>query len=434
MQRYMRYIRYMVFTITAVLIVLIESCAADNSIPADEQELLMELRNEIIDDLENNLLPFWKNNSVDHDDPNKGFFGAISNEGTGIHYAKKGSVLFARYLWTYSAAYRVLGDDESLELAHRAYRYFTDHFIDHEFGGVYWELNHDGTVSDPEKITYGLSFAVYALSEYFRVTQDPESLDHAVQLYNMIEKHARDSEFGGYLEAFTREWEYIEGGGSVAAGQAKSMNTHLHILEAYTNLFRVWPDKNLKESIYDLADIFNNHIVDKSRYHQDLYFSSNWEVYGDYDSYGHDIEFSWLFYEAAEVLEDKEFIKEAGELAVKIASAQMEKGLNPDGAMIYERAGENEYVTNIDWWVQAEAVVGFLNAYDISGDMVFLEAAAGVWEYINKNMIDRQYGGWFPRVDERGNPAPGRVKANAWTGPYHNVRMGLEVYHRYMSF
>jgi len=422
--------RYALFILTAMLITGIAGCAASNEIHENEKKLLLDLRAEIVEDLKENLLPFWKKYSVDPEDPNRGFFGAITNDGTGIADAKKHNVLFTRYLWTFSAACRVLADEESNELAHRAYRYFLNHFVDHEFGGVYWELNHDGTVSDPGKITYGLSFAVYALSEYYRKTLIQESLDHAIKLYYLIEKHSGDREFGGYLEAFSREWKYDAEAG-LAAGQAKSMNTHLHLLEAYTNLYRAWQDKQLEESIYKLIEVFMKRIIDTGRYHQDLYFSRDWTVYGKYDSYGHDIEFSWLIVEAANVLGNQDLVNKIEELAVKIADVQLSVGMNPEGAMIYERVGEDQYRRNIDWWVQAEAVVGFLNAYEISGERRFLDAAAGVWDYIKENMVDRQHGGWFPSLDENGNPRPDRNKGDAWTCPYHNVRMGLEVYQRF---
>ncbi len=411
------------------LTVAIVSCDKGRGIDGDEKELLLRIRDEIAIDLTENLLPFWKKYSVDHDDPDEGFYGAIENDGTGVSDAKKHNVLFTRYLWTYSAAGRVLGDIEALKLADRAWSYLHRFFWDELDGGVYWELNADGSASDTDKVTYGQSFAIYAFSEYYRVTQNRESLDKAINIFRLLEEHAYDKEYGGYFEAFSSDWQFVEGKG-VAAGQTKSMNTHLHLLEAYTNLYRIWPDRELEESMRRLIRVFTDHIVDTSRYHQDLFFGRDWSVFGQYDSYGHDIEFTWLFYEAAEVIGDSEIISLAGEMAVKIAERQLEAGMNSDGAMIYEKEGEDLYRRNITWWVQAEAVVGFLNAFEISGERKFLYAAAGIWEYIKQHMIDYDHGGWHPDLDDDGNPVPERLKANAWTGPYHNVRMGLEVSRR----
>ncbi len=415
------------------VVLLIAGCSGKGKMPAEERNLLISLRDSVVLDMRENLLPFWATHSVDHSDPSNGFYGAIENDGTGIENAAKHIVLFTRYLWTWSAAWRVLEDPEYLELAHRAYDYLSGHFVDREHGGLFMELNADGTVSDSRKMTYGLSFAIYAFSEYYRATQNQESLQHAIDVYNLLEKHAFDSNYGGYLELFSADWQYLEGEGVVAQGRAKSMNTHLHLLEAYTNLYRVWPDGGLERRLINLVDIFDNHILNRETYHLELFFEADWTVSGRYDSYGHDIEFSWLLVEAAEVLGDSAILNEAKETAVRVARVQLEEGMNPGGAMIYEKTGDR-YRRNISWWVQAEAVVGFLNAWQISGDREFLEASYGVWEYISENMIDRQHGGWFPDLDEHGAPRPGRRKGDAWTCPYHNGRMGLEVLERLHNF
>lgn len=410
-------------------ITMVAGCKTQKETSQKDKEQLTQLRNEIVADLTTNLLPFWKQNSVDHNDPEKGFYGAIAYNGEGITGADKYNVLFARYLWTYAAAYRVLEDREALELAHRAYNYLLNQFWDDKNGGTFWTLNADGTVSDSTKMTYGQSFAIYAFSEYYRITENQESLDKAVKLFQLLEEHARDKESDGYFEAFNSEWQYLPGKG-IAMGQAKSMNTHLHILEAYTNLYRVWPDEKLKQRLYALIGIFQNNIYNKNTGHQELYFEPDWTVYGEYDSYGHDIEFSWLFDEAGKVLGDPQLLKDIQNSSVQIAKVQLEEGMNADGAMIYEKEGEDHYNRNISWWVQAEAVVGYLNAYELSGDTKFLDAAAGVWSYIKNNMIDKELGGWHPSLDENGNPRQTKTKGDGWTCPYHNARMGFEVYER----
>ena len=416
-------------TILAACVTAFAGCSSPRQVPAEEQQLLVGLRNEITADLNQNLLPFWKQNSVDHDDPNEGFYGAIAYDGKGIAGASKHNVLFTRYLWTYAAAYRTLEDKEALQLAHRAYRYLNNYFVDSKNGGVFWMLNADGSVADSSKMTYGLSFAIYAFSEYYRVTENDKSLQHAIQIYRLLEEHAVDPDYGGYLESFTAGWEYMPGKG-MAEGQAKSMNTHLHLLEAYTNLYRVWPDEGLRNSLTRLIDIFWDHILNQETWHQELYFERDWTVHGRYDSYGHDIEFSWLFDEAGKVLGDKDVIRRIQEASVKIAEVQLLEGMNDDGAMIYEKIGDNRFRKHVSWWVQAEAVVGFLNAWELSGDKRFLEAAVGVWDYIKANMIDSEHGGWFPNLDENGNPRQNANKGDGWTCPYHNSRMGFEIFER----
>ncbi len=337
--------------------------------------------------------------------------------------------MFARYLWTYSKSYSVLGDEKYLQLANRAYNYLSNFFWDKENGGVYWILNANGTVQDSNKITYGQSFAIYAFSEYYKVTGNKESLQKAMKIYQLLEEHAYDPENGGYLEAFTADWQFVPDLGLAEKG-TKSMNTHLHLLEAFTNLYKVDPNDEVKKKIYEMIDIFNNHILNKETYHQELFFNKDWSVVGRYDSYGHDIEFSWLFREAAEALGDEELIKQIEETAVKIAAVQLSEGMNSEGAMIYEKAGEDHFNRKISWWVQAEAVVGYVNAYEISHDRKFLDAAVGVWNYIKEHMIDKEYGGWYPMLDENGNHDPNGIKGDGWTCPYHNSRMGFEIYRR----
>jgi cellobiose epimerase len=404
-------------------------CESQQQIPQEEKAQLIQLRDEIVADLTGNLLPFWKQYSVDPNDPKEGFYGAIAYNGEGISGAEKSNVLFARYLWTYSAASRVLNDEESLKLAHRAYNYLNNYFWDAKNGGVFWALNADGSVSDSTKMTYGQAFAIYAFSEYYRISENQESRDKAIEIYRLLEENANDNDYGGYLEAFTAGWEYVPGIG-MAMGRSKSMNTHLHVLEAYTNLYRIWPDEELKEKLHLLIDIFRNHILNRNTGHQELYFERDWTVFGRYDSYGHDIEFSWLYDEAGKVLENPELLESIQEASVQIAKIQLEEGMNDSGAMIYEKEGEDHYNRNISWWVQAEAVVGFLNAYQLSGDKKYLDAATGVWNYIRENMVDETHGGWHPNLDENGNPKPKGVKGNSWTCPYHNARMGFEVYER----
>ena len=382
------------------------------------------LYQEITDDLEGNILPFWKKQAAD---PAGGFYGALAYDGSPVANADKGCVLNARILWTFSAAARLPGDDGSLRLANRAQRYFIDHFIDPEQGGAYWSLLGDGTPKDTDKQTYGIAFAIYGLSEHFRATQNRESLDQAIGLYRCLEDHAFDPEYGGYIESFTRDWQKPERYGYDGAGVAvKTMNTHIHVLEAYTNLYRAWKDEGLHRQLKALTEVLINRIYNPKTRHQMLFFSREWQSLEDIDSYGHDIETSWLLTEAAELLGDAELMSRTKKIAIDLVDTQMKEGMKPDGSLIYERHGDH-YRRDLSWWCQAESVNGLLNAWRISGDGKYLEAAVRTWEWIRNNMIDREYGEWYGSVSEDGKADVHGLKASLWRCPYHNSRMGLEM-------
>ncbi|MDR2801793.1 MAG: AGE family epimerase/isomerase, partial [Prevotellaceae bacterium] len=315
-------------------------------------------------ELENNILSFWLSRMQDNE--HGGFYGRIDGNGMLHPQANKGAVLNARILWTFSAAYRLLKKPEYKAAAQRAFDYITDHFIDTTFGGVYWELDYNGRPVNAKKQMYAQGFALYGFSEFYRATGNTKALELSKEFFYLIEKHC-DSEAGGYLEAYTREWNVIEDMrlSSKDANEKKTMNTHLHILEPYTNLCRVWNNPQLHEAQRKLIAIFTEKISNKSG-HLDLFFDEAWNVKSFGISYGHDIEASWLLWEAAAVLGDAKLLEQVTARSLKIANAAAE-GLQPDGSMIYERNGEH---TDNDrhWWVQAETVTGFLYAYKNSGN------------------------------------------------------------------
>lgn len=355
-----------------------------------------------------------------------GFYGRMDGQNQLHREANKGAVLNARILWTFAAVYRCLGDESYLQIATRAYNYMKDHFIDKTYGGVFWELDHKGNPVNTKKQVYAQGFALYGFSEYYRATGNDEALQLAKDFFQQIEKH-KDQRFGGYFEAFTREWNPIEDVrlSSKDSNEKKSMNTHLHILEPYTNLYRIWPDPQLEKAQRKLIAIFSEKILDKTTFHQNLFFSEDWQVKSTAISYGHDIEASWLLYEATEVLGDEDLRNKVATLALKIADAAAE-GILPAGSMIYEKEG-NHVDLERHWWVQAEAVVGYSYAYKVSGKEVYKRHAEKLWEYIKTSMIDREYGEWH-----WGRLPDGRInteedKAGFWKCPYHNGRMCLEM-------
>ena len=388
-------------------------------------------KQEVREVLENNILRFWIDRMQDNE--HGGFYGRIDNQNILHADADKGAILNARILWTFSAAYRVLGKSEYLKIATRAKRYFIDHFIDPEYGGVYWSLDYKGQPKDTKKQFYAIGFAIYGLSEYARAANDQEALEQAINLYRCVEEHALDKEYNGYIEAMTRNWQPIDDMrlSEYDANYPKSQNTHLHIIEPYANLYRVWPSKELEASLRNIIGIFTDRILNPETHHLDLFFEMDWKRgAGQLESYGHDIECSWLMHEAALVLGDQKVLNKV-EPIVQIVAKASEKGLNVDGSMIHEAnltAGTKD--DDLHWWVQAEAVVGFYNIYQHFHDEAALEKALRCWQYIKENLIDYQHGEWYWSRHRDGSLNTVDDKAGFWKCPYHNGRMCLEIIER----
>ena len=383
------------------------------------------------DVLTGNILPFWINNMVDRE--NGGFYGRIDGHGNLHAEAEKGGILNGRILWTFSAAYRVLGKPEYLEMATRAKDYIIAHFIDREYGGTYWSLDYKGNPKDTKKQFYAIGFMIYGLSEYVRATGDKEALDYAIQLFDCIEEHSLDVIYNGYIEACTREWGEIADMrlSDLDANYPKSQNTHLHIIEPYANLYRVWKDERLEKALRNMINIFTDKILNPETNHLDLFFEKDWtRGAGHLESYGHDIECSWLMHEAALVLGDAEVLKKVEEIVPLVAKAS-EKGLNPDGSMIHEANLDTGHVDDdLHWWVQAEAVVGFYNIYQHFGDESALDKSLQCWQYIKDNLIDYEGGEWYWSRRPDGTLNLDDDKAGFWKCPYHNGRMCLEIIER----
>ena len=389
------------------------------------------LKQEVQDVLENNILRFWMDNMVDEE--HGGFYGRMDGKGVLHPKADKGAILNARILWTFSAAYRLLGKSEYLAMATRAKQYFINHFIDKQYGGVYWSVDYKGNPVDTKKQFYAIGFAVYGMSEYARATGDNEALNIAVNLYRCIERHALDHEYNGYIEAMTRDWQPISDMrlSEKDANYPKSQNTHLHIIEPYANLYRIWPSDELNQSLKNIIYIFLHYILNRETHHLDLFFENDWtRGAGHLESYGHDIECSWLMHEAALVLGNKEMLEQMEEV-VKIVAKASEKGINPDGSMVHEANVDTNYIDDDpQWWVQAEAVVGFVNLYQHFGDDAALDKALHCWEYIKQNLIDYEHGEWYWSRRKDGTLNLDEDKAGFWKCPYHNGRMCLEILER----
>lgn len=418
-----------------------------------------KMKAEMQDVLKKNILHFWMTQMVDEE--HGGFYGRMDHSGTLHPDAEKGAILNARILWSFSAAYRVLGNPEYLAMATRAKDYIIDYFIDPEYGGIYWSVDYKGQPLDTKKQFYAIGFAIYGLTEYARATADREALDYALQLYDCIEEHAFDRVHNGYIEACTRAWGKIEDMrlSELDANYPKSQNTHLHIIEPYTNLLRCLKELHAQEScdyvpvlgsvlpigitipvetivavetsLRNLIDIFTEKILNPETCHLDLFFEMDWtRGAGHLESYGHDIECSWLMHEAALVLGDKKVLAKVEPIVRKVAKAS-EKGLRPDGSLIHEANLDTGHVDDdLHWWVQAENVVGCFNLYQYFGDESALEKAVRCWDYIKSQLIDYDHGEWYWSRHSDGSLNTSDDKAGFWKCPYHNSRMCLEIIER----
>lgn len=386
--------------------------------------------------LEANILSFWQERMVDY--RQGGFYGRIDGYNVLHPDAEKGAVLNARILWTFAAAARVLNNTPYRILAARAYDYLMQRFMDREQGGVYWSLNADGTPLDTKKQTYAIAFAIYGLAEYVRLTNNQEALNAAIRLFEDLEAHAYkwDNEKmskckNGYVEALTRNWQPIADMRLSEKDEngVFTMNTHLHVLEAYTNLYRVLKNvqrddvqgtkERITKQLRTLIDIFANRIFDPATGHLMLFFDEKWQPSNTHTSPGHDIEAAWLLHEALEVFGDEELLNQT--LPVIHSLAQ---------------AAEEDIMDEKEWWCYAEAVVGYIDQWKLYQEEkpiesnINLELAEMAFHYIQTHLMDRENGEWFWTILPDGTPDRTHDKAGFWKCPYHNSRMCIEIIER----
>jgi len=381
-------------------------------------------------ELLSNILPFWLKYAID--DEYGGFRGHITNDLTIDSQAAKGVILNARILWTFSKAFSVYANPVYLEAARRAYEYLLRFFWDDEFGGVYWMVDYLGRPLDTKKRIYAQAFTVYALAEYYRAAGDAGVLARALRLVEVIEASGHDFEHGGYFETYERNWSLAADQrlSDVDMDEKKSMNTHLHLLEAYATLLRLHEDATVRLRLRELIEIFLDRIIDSAKHHFILFFDEQWIRRSNVISFGHDIEGSWLLCEAAEILGDPALLSRVRAIAVEMAQAVHDEGLDADGGLMYEADSTGIIDSDKHWWPQAEAVVGFLNAYELSEQKNFFAAAERSWEFIEERIIDHQNGEWFWLVSKDGIPDNKKDKVGPWKCPYHNSRTCFEVMKR----
>lgn len=386
-------------------------------------------RSEMSAELER-ILDFWLTHGID--ETNGGFVAELDNENQVRPDAEKSAILNARILWTFSAALRATGKQEYRKGADRAYAFVCSHFIDREFGGVFWSLHSDGSVANDRKQLYAIAFTIYGLSEYHGATGNAEALELAISLFQDIEKHGFDAGKDGYLEAFARDWSDLDDFrlSDKDENAPKTMNTHLHIMEAYANLYRYWKNEVLERQLRGILEVSLTKILQED-FRFALFFDVDWNPTNRNVSYGHDIEGSWLLQEAAEVLADEALVERVKAIAVKMAEAVYADGVARQGGVKEEfHVGHGVKDTSFHWWPQAEGVVGFYNAFQVSGEQKFLEMALYLWEFTRDHLLDLENGEWFWHVDAEGNALKDNSKVDFWKCPYHNGRACLEIMQR----
>lgn len=389
---------------------------------------LKELKKQFENELTDNILNYWVKEV--YDTKRNTFFGRITNSGEKFPDAPLSAVFTTRILWTFSAAYHHYPTAIYKKMADEAFRILIETFWDNENGGIYWSVFPDGKVQDSKKQFYAEAFFIYALSEYYIAFKNEKAKQLAISMFILMEKHAFDAEFGGYIEAKTSEWKDTDDQklSPKDINVKKSMNTHLHILEAYTNLYRIYKEEQSEKQLEHLIRIFLDKILNRKTGHLILFFDKDWTVRSEIDSYGHDIEFTWLLMEAAEVLGKKEVLEEVEHAIQKTVEMTIKEGLAKHGGMYYEKEG-NHLQEQFDWWPQAEAVVGFFNAWQLTKREIYLEQMQKSWSFIQQHIIDNKRGEWFWGVNSKLEVLP-QDKLNGWKAPYHNGRMCMEMIRR----
>ena len=398
---------------------------------SDLRDQLLLFREEVLTEHEQ-ILKFWENYTIDEE--NGGFIGQIDSDMTKHSEADKGVILNARITWSFSAAYIYTNKAQYLKLATRAYDYLIDKFYDHENNGVYFMIDYKGNPIVDRNQVIAVAFVTYAFSEYYIATKNEEALDYALKLFDSLETYALDKEFNGYFDAFSKEWEKLDDMRMYPgdANATKTMNANFHIMVAYANIYRAYKDDRVKRALKNLIEVLLDKIIDVKRGSLNLFFDTNWDIVQSNDNYGLDIEASWLIWDAAQVLGDKKLIEQIEPIVLKIVEHCLKFGYDKDGGMMNEGNDKDGVVnTYKSWWVQAESVIAFFNAYQMTEENKYLSNSLLSWDFIKKYVIDYKYVEWFGTVAKDDHePNLEESKIGPWKCPYHNSRMGLQIAER----
>ena len=387
----------------------------------------MMMLEEVKAHLLNDIIPFWKNL---RDDEFGGYYGYMDYDLKVDKKAVKGCILNSRITWFFANAYTLLKDESLLEEAKHGFAFMKDHCMDKENGGIFWSMKYDGTPEDTTKHTYNQAFSIYALSSYYEATHDEEALAMAKELFHIIETRCTDEI--GYKEAFDKEFHEVENDKLSENGviAEKTMNTLLHVFEAYTELYRVAKLPEVKERLEWIMDTFADKVYNPKLHRQEVFFDRNMNTILDLHSYGHDIETAWLMDRGVEVLGEKKYEEKMTPIT-KDLTAEIYK-VAFDGHSLANECEKGVVNVHRIWWVQAETVIGFLNGWQKDPSRTeYLDAAKSEWQFIKDHVMDKRQGSeWFWEVDQSGKPYEGRPIVEPWKCPYHNGRMCFEVIRR----
>ncbi len=378
--------------------------------------------------LENNIIPFWNRLK---DDEFGGFYGFVSQDNVIDPKGEKGVILNSRILWFYSAAYKLLGNPELLEMADHAYAFLREHCWDRQYEGVFWSLNYDGTPCDDMKHTYNQAFAIYALSVYNQASGSREALEIAGKLYSIVESRCRDED--GYLEAFARDFspssnEHLSENGVMAD---RTMNTLLHVLEAYTELYRSGREEKVADSLRWILQLFDEKIYNPEKQICEVFFDMDYNTLIDLESFGHDIEAAWLIDRACDVLGDEAYAERMKPVTAGLEAAVLRNAVDENQRALNNEREDDRVDTRKVWWVQAETVVGFWNGYQKDPSKAEYRAMAeDVWQFIQNYVVDKNSGEWIEMIQANGQPVPELALVQPWKCPYHNGRMCIEMIQR----
>lgn len=406
---------------------MLQSGVQPPSLSLLQVELLQTYQQQCIAELDE-IVDWWTTHMQDE----AGLFhGRMTHAGAIEPTAPRGLVLYSRLLWTYAAAYAFRKHEVDASIAHRLYQYLRQHFFDARFGGFFWSVDCEGKCLNDRKQTYGQAFALYAVSTYAAAFQSEDAVSFAMDIFTLIEQRCKDQKLGGYIEAFDRDFSAIEDVrlSEKDANLSKSMNTHLHVLEAYSSLYHTTKNEHVRLAIVELLQVFQQHIVCPQRFTQHLFFDTDWQVRSQVISYGHDIEASWLLYEAACCTADTGLTQQIASLSVSMANAALQ-GVDEDGGMWYELHSDTGVLNKEKhWWPQAEAMVGFMHAYCLSGQEHMLAQSVKSWLYVREHLKSSQPGEWHWGIGQDGEPMQ-EERAGFWKCPYHNSRACIETAQR----